>query len=577
MTDSTSAPPSSGLNFNKTQNSTETYKSVDYFTGIMATINDFLDKKLFCDITLVSNDGSVKIQAHKMMLCASSTYFLAMFGGSMEEATKNEVTLKTIEGSILQIIINYIYTASIELTTDTVEKILIAADLLDLASLKSLCCEFIAKQLDSSNCLGIALFAEQYNLDKLYESAETFVCDNFAKLRMDEEFFKLDAHQLCKFLSSSDIRVDSEEDVFRSLMSWVEHDLINREEYMSKLLHHIRFPLLTPKFIATTIEPICKNIECERLISRAYKWHLLPEFRLSLYTAKQSQLRNFNGMVMAFGGWSNGGGKLNVGFYYPVLNEWIYKTDVPALSLGRVCFGSTTFDGKLIISGGRYVSTNEEVDRVDCLDLKNFTWTSLPPLNRKRQSHKMATVKGCIYAIGGIYNGDYQNTIEKYDPSTKTWTFVAPMTSSTEIKCVSVTMNKLCVSIRCNMSMYSSIARYKHNLYDPDTNTWIDGWLNTQDDLFGTGMVTVIGNHFFIAVGRSSITRYNYMIKSTEVIHIKESFDSANCSYCKAFGDRMIAFGETKFQQYNPFSNEWQPMPKFENTQGRVVLVSNGF
>ncbi|XP_055855960.1 kelch-like protein 5 [Episyrphus balteatus] len=572
MTESTTTTPNRSLNLKTETPTPETCKSSEHFNIIMNKIHDFFNEKKFCDVTLIAKDNIYQIEAHKMILCASSDVFLGMFGGSMREAAENKGNLD-IEGPILELVIKYIYTASIELTADTVEDILRAACLLQLTPLKSLCCDFIVKQLDSSNCLGIALFAEQYNLDDLYKQSETFVCDNFGKLRKDEEFFKLDVYQLSKFLSSSDLRVDSEEDVFRSLMSWIDHDKTNREEFMSKLLHHVRFPLLTPKFIASCIEPSCKSIECERLICKAYKWHLLPEFRLSLYTEKHTQLRNFNGMVMAISGWSANGGALNIGLYYPVLNDWIYKSGIPALTFGREDFGSTSFKGKLIIAGGVLTTTKELTDRVDCLDLKTFKWSSLAPLNTKRKLFGMASLNGCIYAVGGCQGGVNFNTIEKYDPSIKQWKYVAPMNySSPVLVCVSVTLNKLCVSIKTGQGMSTM---YHHNLYDPANDTWTYDWLVTNDNLVGTGTVSVFSNDFFIAVAKNSILRYNYVIKSSEVISLGKTFVKGDCDHCEGFGDRMIAYGNNLFQEYNPFRDEWKTMPKFENTQGKVLLISN--
>lgn len=46
-------------------------------------------------------------------------------------------------------------------------------------------------------------------------------------------------------LKSDDLNVVSEENVFESLMTWVQHDTANREEHLPSLLKLIKLPLLS--------------------------------------------------------------------------------------------------------------------------------------------------------------------------------------------------------------------------------------------------------------------------------------------------------------------------------------------
>lgn len=66
------------------------------------------------------------------------------------------------------------------------------------------------------------------------------------KVYKNPEFLQLDVEQLGKLLSRDDLNVPSEQDVFHALMSWVQHDLTNREKYIVELLPLIRLPLLQP-------------------------------------------------------------------------------------------------------------------------------------------------------------------------------------------------------------------------------------------------------------------------------------------------------------------------------------------
>lgn len=60
-----------------------------------------------------------------------------------------------------------------------------------------------------------------------------------------QEFLALHRDQLASLLSSDDLNVVTEENVFESLMAWVQHDSANREQHLSTLLKLIKLPLLS--------------------------------------------------------------------------------------------------------------------------------------------------------------------------------------------------------------------------------------------------------------------------------------------------------------------------------------------
>lgn len=60
-----------------------------------------------------------------------------------------------------------------------------------------------------------------------------------------QEFLSLQTEQLASLLKSDDLNVVTEENVFESLMTWVQHDSANREQYLPTLLKLIKLPLLS--------------------------------------------------------------------------------------------------------------------------------------------------------------------------------------------------------------------------------------------------------------------------------------------------------------------------------------------
>ena len=77
-----------------------------------------------------------------------------------------------------------------------VQTLLPAACLLQLAEIQDVCCEFLKRQLDPSNCLGIRAFADTHAFRDLLNIANKFTQHNFQDVVEHEEFLLLPLSQL---------------------------------------------------------------------------------------------------------------------------------------------------------------------------------------------------------------------------------------------------------------------------------------------------------------------------------------------------------------------------------------------
>lgn len=105
-----------------------------------------------------------------------------------------------------------------------------------------------------------------------------------------------------KLLASDDLNVPSEQDVFHSLMSWIQHDPNAREKHIPELLALVRLPLLQPSFIMDHVESVCASNECQQLVMEALKWHLLPERRSLIASERTKPRKSTVGRLLAVGG-----------------------------------------------------------------------------------------------------------------------------------------------------------------------------------------------------------------------------------------------------------------------------------
>ena len=72
-----------------------------------------------CDVVLKA--GTLELAAHKVVLASASPYFFAMFTGEMSESRQNVVTLREIDSAALELLVDFAYTAEIEVTEDNVQ------------------------------------------------------------------------------------------------------------------------------------------------------------------------------------------------------------------------------------------------------------------------------------------------------------------------------------------------------------------------------------------------------------------------------------------------------------------------
>lgn len=74
--------------------------------------------------------------------------------------------------------------------------VFVSACLLQLAEIQEICCEFLKRQLDPSNCLGIRAFADTHSCRELLRIADKFTQHNFQEVNNEAFLFCLLYHLL---------------------------------------------------------------------------------------------------------------------------------------------------------------------------------------------------------------------------------------------------------------------------------------------------------------------------------------------------------------------------------------------
>ena len=144
-----------------------------------------------CDATLVTKDDK-EFKAHRNVLSAASPFFCKLLESDMRENREGIVRFEEISGAVMEDVLEFIYTGSVEVTQENSKDLIAAANYLLIPGLKKLSGRFLEQQMSKSNCISTCYFAEMYQCDELITNTRKFIHANFTSVAKLDELFKAD-------------------------------------------------------------------------------------------------------------------------------------------------------------------------------------------------------------------------------------------------------------------------------------------------------------------------------------------------------------------------------------------------
>ena len=89
-----------------------------------------------CDVTLVTKDDK-EFKAHRNVLSAASPFFHKLFQSDMKENQEGIARFEEISGSVMEDVLQFIYTGSVEVTQENSEDLIATANYLLIPGLKT--------------------------------------------------------------------------------------------------------------------------------------------------------------------------------------------------------------------------------------------------------------------------------------------------------------------------------------------------------------------------------------------------------------------------------------------------------
>ena len=498
-----------------------------------------------CDVTLVTKDDK-EFKAHRNVLSAASPFFFKLLQSDMKENREGIVRFEEISGAVMEDVLEFIYTGSVEVTQENCKDLIPAANYLLIPGLKTVSGRFLEREISKSNCISTFYFAEKYLCDELITNSINFIHANFASVAEMEEFLNLEAKEVERWISSDEISVAVEADVFKIVLKWIEQDKSERKKSFKQLFHHVRLPFLSRDFLidVVTNELVRENSDCLKLISDAVK---LTSFTCEEDLPQSPRKGLETRAIVACGG------KYTF-CYLPEKREW------KRLSDGLTERNHST----KMISYREQLYVFSSFSKAERYDPSFNSWSSLDL--SKALSAKVAVVRGEIYAID-VNTLSKKSTIERYDVERCSWqTVLSSHEGCREDSCVVAAGNHLYVcGGRINEDYVTKAERF-----DTVVSKW-EEIANTQQERVGSFGVATEGK-IFLAGGRQPGQGLEDSLRTCEVYNIStnEWQFIGSLNFSRAFGSMVCLKGVLYVlggaedlgvivECYDPAEDRWSP------------------
>ncbi|XP_072544408.1 kelch-like ECH-associated protein 1A [Salminus brasiliensis] len=532
---------------------------------------------LLCDLVLhvTYKDTVVDFKVHKLVLAACSPYFKAMFTSNFKECQASEITLRDVYPQVIERLVNYAYTSRITVGEKCVLHVLLAAMRYQMEDVAKACCDFLLKNLEPSNVIGISRFAEEIGCIELHQRCREYINTHFSEVTKEEEFFSLSHCQLLELISQDSLKVLCETEVYKACIDWVRWDVEGRAQYFHALLNAVHIYALPAKFLKRQLQScpiLSKANSCKDFLSKIFQ-------DMTLRKPLPPTPHRGNQLIYVAGGY-NQHSLASMEAFDPQRNTWLKLAEMESPRSG---LGACVLFGLFYAVGGRNLSLQSNVDSeaLSCYNPMTNQWTQLASLNTPRNRVGVGELDGSIYAVGGSHGSMHHNTVERYDPEANRWTVVTPMSVARLGAGVAGCGGALYV-----VGGFDGENRWKTvERYQPDSNAWQHvAPMNTVRSGLG---VACMDSYIYAVGGYDGQTQLNTMERYNVARDVWEPL--ASMGHCRSahgvtvYQGKLFVFGGfnqsgflSSMECYCPGSNQWTfvtDMPVGRSGMGVAVTM----
>eukprot|EP00267_Zea_mays_P026487 XP_008654779.2 uncharacterized protein LOC100279213 isoform X3 [Zea mays] len=140
----------------------------------------YVNSSTLSDVTFLV-EGK-RFYAHRIALLASSDAFRAMFDGGYREKDARDIEIPNIRWDVFELMMRFIYTGSVQVTSEIAQDLLRAGDQYLLEGLKRLCEYTIAKDVNLDNVSDMYDLSEAFHAVSLRHTCILYILEHFNKI-----------------------------------------------------------------------------------------------------------------------------------------------------------------------------------------------------------------------------------------------------------------------------------------------------------------------------------------------------------------------------------------------------------
>jgi kelch-like protein 10 len=492
---------------------------------------------------------------------------MSLFTTAIHSEEKTDLFLPGVSSEVMNLVLQYIYTGSVEIDNENIWDLLVLADYLCIEELIETCCRFFRDMLNAKNCIGIMCFASKYFRSDLEKEARNFLMHEFVQVSQEsDEILELTSDTLQEIIAADELNVRKEEVVWECVLRWVERDEDNRRANIHHLFRRLRIGLIDNHYFYTNVithNYVVENEECYTItkdmlmlqcgigaVSQESIQKSLPDY---------ARARIPHDILFVIGGWIAGEPTNNIETYDTRLDRWMTIENIDR-NLPLTFHGMAVIGSSIYILGGfnglAYLNTCHRFDAV------TKTWSEVAPMYRRRCYLSVATSDDVVYAMGGYNGHERHKSAERYDYQTNQWSMIAPMKIRRSDASAAALNGKIYISGGFNGELHVNSSE----MYDPEVNQWT---LITAMRFGRSGLSCISYHGCLYAIGgfngtfcMSAVEKYDPLTKVwTDVRHMVH----ARTNFAIAVVDEMlfVVGGICDFtplrevECYDDVTNEW--------------------
>ncbi|KAL4624908.1 kelch repeat and BTB domain-containing protein 13-like [Arapaima gigas] len=238
--------------------------------------------------------------------------------------------------------------------------------------------------------------------------------------------------------------------------------------------------------------------------------------------------------------------------------EWKVLTSLPKEASTSMA-GVTVLSNKLYIVGGIYGVHKQIVEACFCYDPVGDTWSTIASPQQLRYNFTLVGHEDRLYAIGGEYERRVMSSVEAFDISTGSWSFVCHLPRPATSAACAVAMSRIFV---CLWKPMETTDIYE---YAPARDTWVLVTTLVRHQSYGHCMVAHRDNLYVMRNGpsddflRCMIDCYN--VTSGQWMALPGHYANSKGALFTAVvrGDSVFTVNRTLTLEYAIEDNKWKP------------------